>query len=64
MSKKNEQIRKEAKKAGVYLWQIAKYLGVGEATLIRWMREELTEQKRAMCMDAIRNLKGDTNKYE
>lgn len=55
---KNKQIREEAKKAGVYLWQIAKYLGVSEATLTRWMRDELPEDTKAKCMDAIRNLNG------
>lgn len=53
----NERIRKELKKDGVYLWEVAKALNVSESTITRKMRSELsTEDKRAF-EDAIRTIR-------
>lgn len=41
MKRPNEDIREAARKANVYLWQIAKGLGIADTTLSRWLREEL-----------------------
>lgn len=53
----NEAIKKEIKKAGVYQYQVAAKIGVSEMTLIRWMREELPEEKRQLVYEAIQSLK-------
>lgn len=51
---KNEKIRKELKQNGVFLWQVAKALGVSEFTLVRWMREELPENKQEEILNIIK----------
>lgn len=48
------EIRAEAKKHGVYLWQVAKAAGISEPTLTRWLRGELTPEQKEMLLMAIR----------
>lgn len=53
---KNLDIRLQAKSHGLYLWQIAQYLGISEVTLCRWLRFDLTAERRSRIEDAISNL--------
>ena len=46
MKKANQDIRDYAAKKGVYFWEIAMKLGISEPTMTRWMRVELSEDKR------------------
>lgn len=48
------EIKAEAKKHGVYLWQVAKAAGISEPTLTRWLRGELTQEQKEMLLTAIR----------
>ena len=52
----NTKIREEAKKAGVFMWQIAKELGVSEMTLVRRLREDLTLEQEQKYLAAIQKL--------
>lgn len=51
--KRNKKIRDYAKEKGVHHWQIASYLHISEATMMRWLREELSTEKEKMILDAI-----------
>lgn len=42
----NMLIRKECKRLGMPLWMLAQKAGISEQTLIRWLREELTFERR------------------
>ncbi len=53
----NQDIREEARKAGVRLWQIADELGISEPTITRLMRKELTAEKKAEILKIIAQLK-------
>ncbi len=53
----NQGLRDEMKKAGLHQWEVANRLSISEGTLIRWMREELPEEKRAMVQAAIDDLR-------
>ena len=53
MRSSNQDIKKKIKDAGVHQYQIADILGVSEATLVRWLRYELTDEQRNMIFDAI-----------
>lgn len=46
MRRANQDIRDYAAQKGVYLWEIAKELGISEPTMTRMMRTELSEGKR------------------
>ena len=52
----NTDVRQKIKAAGVYQWQVAKACGISEVTLIRWLRDELSEERRKAIMAAIEAL--------
>ena len=52
----NMDIRFEAKKRGVSLWQIAKAMNIAEATLFRLLREELSPEKKNEIREIIEKL--------
>lgn len=56
MSKANADIREAAKKAGVYLYNIADRLGVCENTLTIRLRRELSEDNKRQILDIISEL--------
>ena len=52
----NETIKKAARAAGVYQWQIAARLGISEPTLTRWLRFPLPAEKERKIEEAIQVL--------
>ncbi|MDD6394795.1 MAG: hypothetical protein PUB37_01200 [Firmicutes bacterium] len=56
MTKVNIDIRQTAKSKKIPFWKIAKHLGISEPTFTRWMREELSEEKRERITLAIEEL--------
>ena len=53
----DNNIRKEAKGAGVPFWKIADYLKVSEPTFTRLMRRELSAEKKAEIRAIIKELR-------
>ena len=51
--KNNQPLRAYAKQKGVCLWEVAESLSISEATLIRMLRRELSENDRIKMMDHI-----------
>ena len=49
----NLDIRFKAKAAGVPLWKIAKELKIGDNTLFRRLRKELTANEKKVFFDVI-----------
>lgn len=49
----NCELRSMAKEKNVKLWQIAKFLGISEPTLTRWLREPLSEKRKADFIAAV-----------
>lgn len=58
---KNQDLRKEAKTAGVYLWQIAEYFGVCDMTMSRKFRHELPPDEKQRIRQAIQEIKEESN---
>ena len=52
----NEEIRETLKATRLKQWEIAAELNVSESTLIRWLRRELSQEKKAAILDAIRKV--------
>lgn len=50
----NLDIRDDLKKNGVYQWQVAHELGICEMTLARWLRFEMSEEKKHKVFEAIK----------
>lgn len=52
----NSDIRNRIKESNVKQWRVALAIGVSEQTLIRWLRTELPEGKKAAMLAAIDKL--------
>lgn len=50
---KNVEIRNAAAESGVRLWEIAEELGIAEATFLKHLRREFSEEKKADALHAI-----------
>ena len=55
---KNSDIRNEARKAGVKLWQIAERLNITDSTFSRKLRRELTVDEKAAIIAIINEIRG------
>ena len=58
MKKANQDIRDYAAQKGVYFWEIALKLGISEPTMTRWMRVELSADKRREIEQIIDDIAG------
>ena len=56
VGKANADVRMAAWSAGLPLWKVAAELGVCEMTLSRWMRTELSTDKKTRVLSAIQKL--------
>lgn len=54
--KRNEDIRKAMKAAGVAQWQIAEALNCHENTVQRMLRKELAPEKKAQILQIIHDV--------
>lgn len=55
----NLDIRSEAKKKGVFLYEIAYRLGISEPTMVRWLRYELPADKKSKILQIISELSAE-----
>lgn len=58
----NLDIRREAKEKGVFLYEIARELGISEPTMVRWLRYELSADKKARILEIISELSAEKAK--
>lgn len=52
-SKANQEVREALHNKGMKQWELADMLGISEFTLARWLRKELTEDKKELLLKAI-----------
>ncbi len=52
-SKANQEVREALQNKGMKQWELADMLGISEFTLTRWLRKELTEDKKKLLLKAI-----------
>lgn len=52
----NQEIRDRIKESRVKQWEVAKAIGISEGTLCIWLRDELSEERKAQVMEAIRTV--------
>lgn len=50
----NIEIRMAMTKAGLKQYELADMVGVNETVFSRWMRKELNEERKNLCLEAIR----------
>lgn len=56
-TKANQDIRNEAKKAGVRMWEIAEKYGTVDAVFSRKLRHELSEDEKTKIFSIINELR-------
>ena len=52
----NADIKKTAKERGIPLWKIAEQLGIGDYTLSRKMRHELSREEQEQIIEILDSL--------
>ncbi len=57
ITRRNLDVRSAAKRAGVFLYEIAEKLGVYEPTFNRYLRKELSDALKAKVLAAIEEIK-------
>lgn len=55
---RNEEIRNELKKHRLYIYELAKAAEISEPTIIRWLRDPLTDERYTKLSKALKSLKG------
>lgn len=53
----NEEIRQEIEKRRLKYYEVAKQLNIAPATLTRWLRFEVSGERKKEILTAIRNAK-------
>lgn len=56
MEKCNQSLREELKEKNVPYWQIAKFVGVCENTIVRWLRVPLTAEQAERIQVAVNRI--------
>jgi transposase-like protein len=62
MFNRNQDIKKA--KGDIPNWAIAEKLGIHENTLYRWLRTEMSNERKRLVMRAIQELKQELMKQE
>lgn len=58
----NADVRETAKRAGVFLYQIAKAMGISEPTMTRKLRYELSDSEKRQMLEIIRCIEAENKK--
>ncbi len=54
---RNEKIRNDLKHYHIYLYELAMMAGISEPTIVRWLREPLTDERYTKLTTALNTLK-------
>lgn len=49
----NKDLRDEMRIANVRQWEIAEAIGISEMTMVKWLRRELDDSKKALIREGI-----------
>ena len=52
----NKDLRYEFRIANVRQWEVAEAMGISEMTFVKWLRRELSEEKKKLVREAIRKV--------
>jgi hypothetical protein len=54
---KNKDLREEFRIADVRQWEVAEAIGISEVTFVKWLRKELSDEKKKLVREAILKVK-------
>ena len=49
----NKELRDEMRIANVRQWEVAEAIGISEMTMVKWLRRELDDNKKALVREGI-----------
>lgn len=49
----NKDLRDEMRIANVRQWEVAEAIGISEMTMVKWLRRELDDSKKALVREGI-----------
>ena len=49
----NKDLRDEMRIANVRQWEVAEAIGISEMTMVKWLRRELDDNKKALIREGI-----------
>ena len=49
----NKDLREEMRIANVRQWEVAEAIGISEMTMVKWLRKELDDSKKALIREGI-----------
>ena len=49
----NKDLRDEMRIANVRQWEVAEAIGISEMTMVKWLRSELDDSKKALIREGI-----------
>lgn len=49
----NKDLRDEMRIANVRQWEVAEAIGISEMTMVKWLRRELDDSKKAMVREGL-----------
>lgn len=55
----NNQIKELMRTNHIYMWQVAKHIGVHETVFCKWFRDNLTEEQIQQILSAIEEIKSE-----
>lgn len=53
----NEQVKVLMRKNNIYMWQVAKKIGIHETSFCKWFREELSQEQIQRILSAVEEIK-------
>jgi len=62
MIKANAELRQYMKSKEVFYWELAAELNIAESTLIRWLRIEMSPDKKSTLMKKVDRIVNNRNK--
>lgn len=60
----NKEIKELLHRENIYMWQVAKKLGVHETTFCKWFRDELSQEQAQRVLSAVEEIKLDRLKEQ
>ena len=60
----NAELKELMKENNIYMWQVAKKLGVNETSFCKWFREPLTQTREQQVLSAVEEIKLDRLKAQ
>lgn len=58
----NNEVKNEMRTYGITQWMVADVLGISENTVNRWLRHDLTDERKKMILDAVETCRENRRK--